>query len=153
MLTGLNHLTLAVSDLDRSFDFYRHLLGFTPHARWRGGAYLSLGALWLCLSLDEARTPPRARDYTHYAFSVAPEHIGRVSERLRQSGAEEWKSNRSEGESLYFLDPDGHQLGSMPAIWPAAWRHAGKNRIRAWYFTEAPRRCSAGRSMVFNVRG
>ena len=29
MLTGLNHLTLAVSDLDRSFEFYRHLLGFT----------------------------------------------------------------------------------------------------------------------------
>ncbi|BEO85899.1 fosfomycin resistance glutathione transferase [Serratia marcescens] len=110
MLTGLNHLTLAVSDLDRSFDFYRHLLGFTPHARWQGGAYLSLGTLWLCLSLDEARTQPRARDYTHYAFSVAPEHIERVSERLRQSGAEEWKSNRSEGESLYFLDPDGHQL-------------------------------------------
>lgn len=50
MLTGLNHLTLAVSDLDRSFEFYRHLLGFTPHARWQGGAYLSLGALWLCLS-------------------------------------------------------------------------------------------------------
>ena len=84
MLTGLNHLTLAVSDLDRSFDFYRHLLGFTPHARWQGGAYLSLGALWLCLSLDEARTQPRARDYTHYAFSVAPEHIERVSERLRK---------------------------------------------------------------------
>lgn len=55
MLTGLNHLTLAVSDLDRSFEFYRHLLGFTPHARWQGGAYLSLGALWLCLSRDEAR--------------------------------------------------------------------------------------------------
>lgn len=30
MLTGLNHLTLAVSDLDRSFDFYRHLLGVYP---------------------------------------------------------------------------------------------------------------------------
>jgi hypothetical protein len=22
----------------------------------------------------------------------------------------EWKSNRSEGDSFYFLDPDGHQL-------------------------------------------
>lgn len=52
----------------------------------------------------------RERDYTHYAFSVAPEHIEQVSERLRQAGVEEWKSNRSEGESLYFLDPDGHQL-------------------------------------------
>ncbi|HGE8485724.1 TPA: fosfomycin resistance glutathione transferase, partial [Serratia marcescens] len=110
MLTGLNHLTLAVSDLDRSFEFYRHLLGFTPHARWQGGAYLSLGALWLCLSRDEARAQQSARDYTHYAFSVAPEHIEQVSERLRQNGVKEWKSNRSEGESLYFLDPDGHQL-------------------------------------------
>ncbi|POP21559.1 fosfomycin resistance glutathione transferase [Serratia marcescens] len=110
MLTGLNHLTLAVSNLDRSFDFYRHLLGFIPHARWQGGAYLSLGPLWLCLSLDETRMQQRERDYTHYAFSVAPEHIEQVSERLRQDGVEEWKSNRSEGESLYFLDPDGHQL-------------------------------------------
>ena len=33
-----------------------------------------------------------------------------LAERLRQAGVEEWKSNRSEGESLYFLDPDGHQL-------------------------------------------
>ncbi len=110
MLTGLNHLTLAVHDLDRSVDFYHHLLGFIPHARWQGGAYLSLGALWLCLSVDESRTPQNARDYTHYAFSVAPEHMEQVSERLRQSGVEEWKSNRSDGESLYFLDPDGHQL-------------------------------------------
>lgn len=86
MLTGLNHLTLAVSDLDRSFEFYRHLLGFTPHARWQDGAYLSLGALWLCLSWDEARAPQSARDYTHYAFSVTAEHIEQVSERLRQNG-------------------------------------------------------------------
>jgi hypothetical protein len=24
--------------------------------------------------------------------------------------AQEWKDNRSEGASLYFLDPDGHRL-------------------------------------------
>ena len=84
-------------------------VGVYPHARWQGGAYL-VGALWLCLSRDEARAQQSARDYTHYAFSVAPEHIEQVSERLRQNGVKEWKSNRSEGESLYFLDPDGHQL-------------------------------------------
>lgn len=50
MLTGLNHLTLAVSDVNRSFNFYNNLLGFVPHARWQTGAYLSLGELWLCLS-------------------------------------------------------------------------------------------------------
>lgn len=45
MLTGLNHLTLASGDLERSLTFYRDLLGFQPHVRWDGGAYLSLGAL------------------------------------------------------------------------------------------------------------
>lgn len=60
MLTGLNHLTLAVTDVDRSLDFYRDLLGFVPHARWQSGAYLSLGELWLCLSLDAARSPGKA---------------------------------------------------------------------------------------------
>ncbi|CAI0761526.1 Glutathione transferase fosA [Serratia entomophila] len=110
MLTGLNHLTLAVRDLDRSFDFYRGRLGFSPRARWQNGAYLSLGELWLCLSLDAARAPENSRDYTHYAFSVAPENFARVAQRLRQAGVKEWKNNRSEGESLYFLDPDGHQL-------------------------------------------
>ncbi|HEJ7883398.1 TPA: fosfomycin resistance glutathione transferase [Serratia liquefaciens] len=110
MLTGLNHLTLAVSDVNRSFNFYSNLLGFVPHARWQTGAYLSLGELWLCLSWDDARALNSAKDYTHYAFSVAPADFAKVASRLRQAGVDEWKTNRSEGESLYFLDPDGHQL-------------------------------------------
>lgn len=110
MLTGLNHLTLAVRDVSRSFDFYSTLLGFVPHARWQNGAYLSLGELWLCLSWDDTRSVNAAKDYTHYAFSVATADFAEVASRLRQAGVEEWKSNRSEGESLYFLDPDGHQL-------------------------------------------
>lgn len=52
MLSGLNHLTLAVSSLAPSVAFYHQLLGMTLHARWDGGAYLSCGDLWLCLSLD-----------------------------------------------------------------------------------------------------
>ncbi|WP_132645912.1 VOC family protein [Pseudomonas aeruginosa] len=34
MLTGLNHLTLAVADLPASIAFYRDLLGFRLEARW-----------------------------------------------------------------------------------------------------------------------
>lgn len=110
MLLGLNHLTLAVSDVERSFNFYVDMLGFTPKARWQRGAYLTLGDLWLCLSHDEARREPGPRDYTHYAFSVAPENFAALAARLRESGITEWKSNRSEGESLYFCDPDRHAL-------------------------------------------
>lgn len=110
MLTGLNHLTLAVKDVDRSFAFYTELLGFKPAAKWNGGAYLALGDLWLCLSLDESREPVPHPDYTHYAFHI-PEHtFAAFRDRLMNAGAIEWKQNKSEGDSFYFLDPDSHRL-------------------------------------------
>lgn len=110
MLLGLNHLTLAVSDVARSFHFYVDILGFTPKARWQHGAYLALGELWLCLSLDNSRQEQLNRDYTHYAFSIADENFAILAARLRANGINEWKNNRSEGESLYFTDPDQHAL-------------------------------------------
>lgn len=111
MLTGLNHLTLSVRDLARSIIFYRDTLGLCLHARWDRGAYLSAGDLWLCLSLDGQDTPVLASPgYTHYAFSIAPADFAPFAARLRAAGASEWQQNRSAGDSLYFLDPDGHRL-------------------------------------------
>ncbi len=113
MLAGLNQLTFAVSDVSRSFDFYVNILGFTPKVKWKTGAYLSLidkgslGDLWLCLSFDKVADKG---DYTHYAFTVSSEEIGAFLEKLRSAKIIEWKENRSEGESIYFLDPDGHRL-------------------------------------------
>ncbi|PKH22536.1 glutathione transferase [Enterobacterales bacterium CwR94] len=107
MLTRLNHITLAVSDVDVSFAFYVDVLGFTPQAKWQSGAYLSLGSLWFCLSVDRVAS---RHDYTHYAFSLAAENFPAFRQKLRDVGVTEWKQNHSEGESIYFLDPDGHQL-------------------------------------------
>lgn len=108
MLIGLNHLTLAVTDLTRSLDFYCQLPGLRLHARWDNGAYFSCGELWLCLSVDAEVTAKT--DYTHYAFTVAAEDFSSVETSLSHLGAVIWKANKSEGESLYFLDPDGHKL-------------------------------------------
>ncbi len=38
MITGINHATFAVEDLQVSFDFYVKILGCQPVARWSGGA-------------------------------------------------------------------------------------------------------------------
>ena len=108
MLTGLNHLTLAVTDLARSIDFYQQQLGLRLHARWNSGAYFSCGALWLCLSVDAVVTDKR--DYTHYAFSVAASEFAALVARLEAQEVVMWKDNKSEGASFYFLDPDGHRL-------------------------------------------
>lgn len=107
MITGVNHITIAVSELSCAFDFYTRLLAMRPHARWRRGAYLTCGGLWICLSKDLSQP---ARDYSHIAFSVAPEHYRQTAKRLRSAGVIEWKQNSSEGDSLYFLDPDGQKL-------------------------------------------
>ncbi|KMJ45518.1 glutathione transferase [Xenorhabdus khoisanae] len=107
MLTGLNHLTLTTSNLERSLNFYINQLGFTLHVRWQNGAYLSLRELWLCLSCDEAKP---ARDYTHIAFSISANDFPAFKEKILAAGIQQWKENRSEGESIYLLDPDGHQL-------------------------------------------
>ena len=110
MLTGLNHLTLAVTDLNRSVAFYQNLLQLRLDATWDAGAYLSLPGLWLCLSLDPLRKSEAGADYTHYAFSLNAADFQPFVERLRSAGVQEWRDNRSEGASFYFLDPDGHKL-------------------------------------------
>lgn len=130
MLTGLNHLTLAVSDISISFDFYVDQLGFTPKARWSGGAYLALGNLWLCLSLDNV--VPKD-DYTHFAFSVETNRFDAFAARLRKSGVTEWKINKSEGKSIYLLDPDGHKLevhdGDLESRLSACMKHPYDNMV------------------------
>ncbi len=110
MITGLNHTTLAVRDLEKSFLFYTRELGLRPVARWYKGAYLAAGNDWICLNLDsETRTAPYP-EYTHLAFSVAQEEFAAMVTCLQEAGVICWQSNRSFGDSFYFLDPDGHKL-------------------------------------------
>ncbi len=106
---GLNHLTLAVVDLDRSLAFYRDVLGVRLRALWPGGAYLEVGSLWLCLSVDPQAAHAVRGDYTHIAFDVAADAFAALAGRVA-AVAPRWKDNRSEGESLYILDPDGHRI-------------------------------------------
>lgn len=108
MISGINHITFAVSDLDRSVNFYARVLGCEVVYSWDAGAYLDAGGVWLCLSVDENATGNL--DYSHTAFSVAVEDFAEASKRICNSGAVLWKENHSEGSSLYFCCPDGHRL-------------------------------------------
>lgn len=108
-IVGLNHLTLAVSDLGRSIASYSELLGFSIRMRGPSSAYLEAGTLWLALVLDpEVRRGPLP-EYSHIAFSVAPSELLLLASRLASVGVARWQDSDDAG-SFYFLDPDGHKL-------------------------------------------
>jgi catechol 2,3-dioxygenase-like lactoylglutathione lyase family enzyme len=117
VINGINHLTIAVTDLNRSFRFYYDILGLTPLCRWHHGAYFLAGATWLCLSYDPKRALVNPCDYTHVAFDIDECDFDNWQQRLQQAGVSEFKSNTSEGASLYFCDPDGHKLEIHVGSW------------------------------------
>lgn len=117
MIKGLNHVTLAVSDLETSFMFYQDTLDRKPLARWQRGAYFLAGDLWLCLSLDQATRTLPLPEYTHLAFTIENQDFEDWRTRLKNSQIPEWKENTSEGDSLYILDPDGHKLELHSGEW------------------------------------
>ena len=110
MIRGVNHITLSISDLGRSMAFYTDVLGCRLIARWEDGCYLEAGDLWLALVVDDDTRQAPLPEYTHIAFDVGSTDFPALADRVRQSGAEVFQDNSTEGESLYFLDPDGHKL-------------------------------------------
>ena len=108
-ITGLNHLTLAVSDIDRSVAFYSELLGFSVRMRGPSSAYLEAGTLWLALVLHPGVDRDRFQEYSHVAFSVAPTKLPLLADKLTVAGVARWQEP-DHSDSFYFLDPDGHKL-------------------------------------------
>lgn len=121
MITAINHMTLACLDISASFAFYKDVLGFKPLVKWDKGAYFLVGDLWFCLNADANRKANPC--YTHYAFTVNKNDFDAMSKRIKSSGSTIFKDNSSPGESLYFLDPDGHKLEIHVGDW--------RSRIRA----------------------
>ncbi len=73
MITSINHITLGVKDIKRSFDFYCDVLGLKPLCIWDNGAYFLVDNFWFCLNTDPSVNPDIG--YTHYAFSVNKENF------------------------------------------------------------------------------
>ena len=110
MINGINHITFAVSDLERSMAFYVNLLGLRLVGKWDKGAYLLAGNQWIALNTDDAVISKSNPDYTHISFNVLSTDFNKMKDKLKHAGVQSFKENSSEGESFYFLDPDGHKL-------------------------------------------
>ena len=129
-ITGINHITFSVSDLEKSCEFYEKVFGLKPVYEWKQGVYYDLCGYWL--ALNEERDIPRndiKYSYTHMAFSVPEEDFNLILECF-----EKYKIAYSLGrvrdirekKSVYFEDPDGHKFEF----------HCGTMKGRLEYFNE-----------------
>lgn len=72
MISGINHITLRVKNLDEAFDFYSTVLGFKPLAKRKNkSAYFLAGHDWIAL-VQSKGDQENTNSYAHLAFSVHP---------------------------------------------------------------------------------
>ncbi|WP_370868546.1 hypothetical protein [Undibacterium sp.] len=64
----------------------------------------------------ECRTSPLA-EYTHSAISVTREAFEVFSQKADAGEFQLWKTNQSEGDSPYLLDPNGYKLELHEGDW------------------------------------
>ncbi|MEZ5284663.1 MAG: VOC family protein [Vicinamibacterales bacterium] len=104
----LNHVSLAVADVEKAAAFYQSVLGLTVVSRpGNGGINMGLGTSFL--GVYKIANPGRVH---HFCIGVADYDPDAIAARLKARGlaarVDRNPANRtSGGDQLYFTDPDG----------------------------------------------
>ena len=110
--------------------------GMRLHASWDSGAYLSCGALWLCLSLDEQRrkTPPGKRLYPLRLQRGGRRVCRVVVALLAQAGLRYGKITAVKGRLTIFSTLTAISWSCMWGIWRSGWPPVANALQRGWSF-------------------
>lgn len=113
----LGHVVLYVTDLQRSADFYRDMLGFTEVVRGQGMAMFSSGRTHHELLLLEVGGEKRKKflepGLYHIGFKIGdgPQAIKDAYTELKAAGVHiVGTSDHGVTHSVYIEDPDGNEL-------------------------------------------
>jgi catechol 2,3-dioxygenase-like lactoylglutathione lyase family enzyme len=116
-LEGIDHVALAVRDVQRSADWYIDVLGFEPrHAgMWDGiPVFIGKGTTALALFPTQSENPvPRPRGsitMLHLAFRADRAGFAAAQRDLAARGIDFHFQDHEISHSIYFRDPDGHEL-------------------------------------------
>jgi catechol 2,3-dioxygenase len=126
-------ITLAVTDLERSIDYYQRRLGLELLAREGSRATLGAGGRRL-LELEErsgAAREPDAADLFHFALRV-PSRPALAKELARLMATDTPLTGASDhgvSEALYLRDPDGHGIEFYRDRPREAWYQGGRVRM------------------------
>ena len=111
---GLNHIQIAVSNLERSLAFYTGLLGM--HELFREGPLVFLQSAEGndIFTLRQAQGPvdSSAKGMQHFGFAVRQEDHAAAVEEARKFGAEVLDVGQHGDDILYayIKDPDGYVI-------------------------------------------
>jgi catechol 2,3-dioxygenase-like lactoylglutathione lyase family enzyme len=122
-LTGIHHFALNVRNMDRAIQFYQDILGFkvvTKDTTQSGLKHYELDAGNVFIALFEQpdlNLPAGQKIMTddgflHFAFGAHKDQMASTLEALKEHGVDldGEPRNYESGTSIYFNDPDGHQL-------------------------------------------
>lgn len=112
---GFSHVTLNVSNLERSLDFYCHSLKMRLRHQGRTDAYLEWGTAWICLIQrpEQAKKAERKQiGVDHVAFYIGEDDFQNAVLQIQNLGIRVVRGpiKRGTGWSINFLDPDGIEL-------------------------------------------
>lgn len=97
---SLNHVTLSVSNVEKSKAFYSSILGVSTISEQKNGINLGLGDSFL--GLYAIKEPPRVN---HFCIGLDEFRVQVAAERLKQFGISPFV--RKDKPEVYFKDPDG----------------------------------------------
>ncbi len=122
-LDGINHFALNVRNMDRAEEFYTGILGFPVIMRTEtraGLKHVEVDAGNVAIALFEspeldltaAQKTMTEDGYQHFAFAAPYDRFDATLKSLKEGGVKldgeprDWGN----GVSIYFPDPDGHQI-------------------------------------------
>jgi len=116
-LDALDHVGLAVADVDRSVEWYQRVLGLERAYQEAWGSYpavLVTGSSGSGVALFPARgipiEPSTFDSLPHIGFRVSARAYGEARSELLAAGISFRESDHKVAQSLYLMDPDNHLI-------------------------------------------